>query len=692
MEQDNNKRLDELFNQAKNDPSKVSFEETKEQFINSTGSTGSISKGGKLAQFSNLKIIIMISTISAITVGATMFLMSDKEPIKANLVKDDLVNEISYPQEEYLRKDHEEVVEAHFEKINLLPANLKEIYDVKVELALKIMDVPVLSDSLKRYQLNLNKSERNNELILDTAYRFPKLNAEEVKANNKQKAKMLKQLVKFDKKKYAFIPSGTLDYKNKNTSVQAFHMQTTEVTNLEFRTFLFDLLINGKKDEFLKAKPIQDMWTIEYPYSFNDPMVEHYFSHPAYDNYPVLAISRVAAKMYCDWLTMETNKKYGKTKFVNDLRIPTEYEWAYAARGDLKDQPYPWGGPYLRNAKGEFLANYMPKAGDFKSDGAFHTAKVKSYPPNGYGLYEMSGNVAEMAINENNVPITKGGSWTSVGAELQIDGPDRFEGEINPSTNIGFRPVITYLLNQKNEFKPYGMRQVKEELYVDATEATNTYWREYLNDLEKLHGKSSKIYAASFPDTTVWTSKLTYNAPYQRYYFEHPAYNNYPVVGVTYEQVLDFCEWRTNKLKTYIATLNDAAKSNYPANFKYRLPTKEEWELIAEIGFAKHTLKALSGKHAGRPTANFVRLQNVKDSLSVMDKSADVTAPVNSYWPNTLGCYNLMGNVAEMISEKGIAKGGSWIDKEEDVKIITNMNYEKPTSWLGFRCVLEVEK
>ena len=69
-------------------------------------------------------------------------------------------------------------------------------------------------------------------------------------------------------------------------------MQTTEVTNLEYRTFLFDLLIQGKKDEFLKAKPDQAMWTKEYKYAFLKPMEEHYFSHAAYDEYPVVAISR----------------------------------------------------------------------------------------------------------------------------------------------------------------------------------------------------------------------------------------------------------------------------------------------------------------------------------------------------------------------------------------------------------------
>ena len=224
--------------------------------------------------------------------------------------------------------------------------------------------------------------------------------------------------------------------------------------SLKSEYYLFDLLINNKKEEFLKAKPNQKMWVIEYEYAFNEPMKEHYFSHPAYDNYPVVAISREGAELYCKWLTKEANKlnaQKGK-QLINDIRIPTDYEWMYAARGGREKIPYPWGGPYLRNSKGCHLANYMPEKGNFKADGAFHTAEVTSYFPNNYGLYCMSGNVAEMIYyhDENKLAGTKGGSWTSEGQELQInDGVDRFKGIITPSVNIGFRPVVTHITTTK---------------------------------------------------------------------------------------------------------------------------------------------------------------------------------------------------------------------------------------------------
>jgi formylglycine-generating enzyme required for sulfatase activity len=72
------------------------------------------------------------------------------------------------------------------------------------------------------------------------------------------------------------------------------------------------------------------------------------------------------------------------------------------------------------------------------------TVVVNAYNPNTYRLYCMSGNVAEMVIDENNKPATKGGSFSSTGQELQlVDGKDRFKGVTSPNINIGFRPVIT---------------------------------------------------------------------------------------------------------------------------------------------------------------------------------------------------------------------------------------------------------
>jgi formylglycine-generating enzyme required for sulfatase activity len=276
------------------------------------------------------------------------------------------------------------------------------------------------------------------------------LTEDEIKANNKQKKAMLKALEKFDKKSYAFLVSGSFDFNGKMTSVQSFIIQKTEVSNIEYRTFLFDLLIQGRKDDFLKAKPDQNQWNL-LPGGENNKMKDHYFSHPAYDNYPVVNISREGAEMYCKWLTQEVYKILDdkKKSQFNDIRLPAREEWVMAASVEGKKGPYPWGGPFTKNSEGLILANYRRPIEDFDSipfmDFSDVTAPVESYFPNDFGLYNMSGNVAEMVYNdiETKAAGTAGGGWRNSEEEIKILGPDPYPGVTTPNPGIGFRVVMT---------------------------------------------------------------------------------------------------------------------------------------------------------------------------------------------------------------------------------------------------------
>ncbi len=301
---------------------------------------------------------------------------------------------------------------------------------------------------------------------------LPTLTIEEISSTEKQKKKMIDALVKVNKDKYAFIPMGSCQYKNEMVSVQPFYMRTTEITNLEYRIFMMDLLSSGRTQDYMIAKPDQNMWKNKFPYSYNDPMVTLYFSHPAYDEYPVVNISRKAAQLYCDWLTMETNKVLKETDkpLMNDVRIPDEYEWALAASNGKNSVKYANGQESLKDSKGKYEVNYMcfskeecrydsvlylyvPKKvvskdkkfqAAFTDDGAFHTAYTQSYKANSYGLYCMGGNVSEMIISHTtNKPETKGGSWYSCDYFLEIDADDEYKGEVKASPLIGFRPVFT---------------------------------------------------------------------------------------------------------------------------------------------------------------------------------------------------------------------------------------------------------
>ncbi len=88
--------------------------------------------------------------------------------------------------------------------------------------------------------------------------------------------------------------------------------------------------------------------------------------------------------------------------------------------------------------------------------------------------------------------------------------------------------------------------------YIDRTEVANVHYREYLYWLQRVFDPSDPvnipIIEGALPDTLVWRSELSYNEPMVEYYFRHPGFNYYPVVGVTWQQATDFCLWRSDRV------------------------------------------------------------------------------------------------------------------------------------------------
>lgn len=251
---------------------------------------------------------------------------------------------------------------------------------------------------------------------------------------------------------------------------------------------------------------------------------------------------------------------------------------------------------------------------------------------------------------------------------------------------------------KKNPTKgnPPGTVKINDTLFVDQTEVSNINWREYLYYLSDVEKNEIK-YQEALPDTLVWRNLLRYCEPIVEYYFRHPAYNYYPVVGISFEQVIKFCKWRT-----YAANFNEYIEENqfenikdhltdtFPIKFYYRLLSKKEWEIIASgklpekqypFGFESE-VKKWKGKN--RKIFNCVYPnESTTDSTS----NGLYMSNVKSFYPNSSKCYNMIANVAEMISEKGIAKGGSFIHPLDSCRISIDQHYERPEVWLGFRCV-----
>lgn len=112
--------------------------------------------------------------------------------------------------------------------------------------------------------------------------------------------------------------------------------------------------------ETVNIYPDTLVWIRNFAYSYNEPMARQYFSHPAYDDYPVVGVNWAMAKAFTHWRTqLYLSSLAGSKAAVNseDFRLPSEHEWEYAARGGHELAPFPWGGPYIRNAKGCLLTD-----------------------------------------------------------------------------------------------------------------------------------------------------------------------------------------------------------------------------------------------------------------------------------------------------------------------------------------------
>ncbi len=228
-----------------------------------------------------------------------------------------------------------------------------------------------------------------------------------------------------------------------------------------------------KKQEEVEIYPDTLVFMRDFTYAYNEPISTMYYWHPKYDDYPVVGVNWKQARAFAHWRTFKLNAFYSMNdeNGVTAFRLPTEYEWEYAARGGRDQSMYPWGGPYVRNAKGCSLANFKPGRGDYGADGGVYPIRVASYFPNDFGLYDMSGNVAEWTVSayaesahlfthdlnsdyqydakdEDSETlkrkVIRGGSWKDIAAFVQV-GSRSYEYQDSSNSYVGFRTVQSYV-------------------------------------------------------------------------------------------------------------------------------------------------------------------------------------------------------------------------------------------------------
>lgn len=256
-------------------------------------------------------------------------------------------------------------------------------------------------------------------------------------------------------------------------------------------------------------------------------------------------------------------------------------------------------------------------------------------------------------------------------------------------------------------------RVTVSSFYMDQNEIRNIDYVEYLYWVNRVFSVDyPEVWKQAVPDTLVWRDELAFNEPYVEYYLRHPAYRDYPVVGVSWTQASDYCNWRTDRANEMILVRegilkmdpNQTNEENFNTEAylagqyegmvkndlidmnpngsgtrkvrledgiflpKYRLPTEAEWEyaalgLIGNTIYERVTERRLypwnghgvrnpSDKYYGEIMANFKRGRG--DNMGVaghLNDAADITSPVLAYWPNDYGLYGMAGNVSEWVMD-----------------------------------------
>ena len=461
-------KLNELFGQVRNQPVEASFEETKKTFLDALNAQNLSAKPKKVHFLSIKTGLIMIGIIGIVATSLLMTTNTERKENKEIMNSRESENTTMLFEEETV-----ETVKPYRAKIN----EFGEFEGLPL-LTLEEYSASELAPYKKKFAPKVKDVKKN-----DQPYVFPKLTKEEIEDNHKQKKQMVKALVKFDKNVYGYIPTGSYDFQGSPISVQGFAMQRTEVSNLEYRTFLFDLLIQGRKDDFIKAAPDQKKWTELFGESMRY-WQDNYFADHDYDNRPVVNVSREGAEMYCYWFSMEVHKYLDKEGLkkndykMNDVRLPFETEWVKAATLEGKYQHFAWGSDLTVNEDGCFLGNFdlSTFSGNIddcdcktrgsktaKTTAAFVAgddmliADVKSYNPNDHGIYNLSGNVAEMVhgVDMSNskdalrgyssirIPLSIGGGWMSSEENVKLTTNENYKGVTDGHPNIGFRVVMS---------------------------------------------------------------------------------------------------------------------------------------------------------------------------------------------------------------------------------------------------------
>jgi len=491
-------------------------------------------------------------------------------------------------------------------------------------------------------------------------------------------------------------------------------------------------------NEFLRQK--------KHPWSYHP----HFEQSP---EHPVVGVNLQDAVAFCNWLT-ESERTKRQIDSSQSYRLPTPDEWDAAvglARGRKKisltaeerlldDRIYPWGQDWPPPAK---TANFADGEIPGYRDGYPYTAPVGSFPPSKEGIYDLAGNVWEwtqpVEIRAQPTGILRGGSWAYFRAECLTSAYQYVVPAELRAPTIGFRCVFddkrrtASLLAASDAEKKQAladqMKTITDNRKVDATAV------EALR--KKMQGKGDDDGLpdpASLKPATADGSTFV-NALGMRFvpleekrpvlisatetrvrdfetwlrdtggtWKQKPSFllgGTHPAAGVSWEDATAFCAWLTER---------DRASKLIPPTAAYRLPSDTEWSLAAGLkneqgadpaarNLTDKTHYPWTPKEGDwKPPALTANLDATK--IPGTTDTYSYTAPVDSARANSLGIYEIGGNVSEWCAdawpgapEERVIRGGSWLSFDKDT-LLTSARFHAlknaTRADLGFRCVLDL--
>ena len=285
-----------------------------------------------------------------------------------------------------------------------------------------------------------------------------------------------------------------------------------------------------------------------------------------------------------------------------------------------------------------------------------------------------------------------------------------------------------FYMDQNEKWLP-GVVRINDTLFVDQTEIRNVDYREfvYWNSVVYPDKRISLL-----PDTLVWRTEQGDMDDYIELYYRHPAYSDYPVVGISYDQALKYCRWRSDRVMEMLLMKEGIIKEDSTFSFsiaryfegkidgvipnynfpypQYSLPSKEEWNLYAAL--KTDTLTPFKNSKIGFDLAEenwrnklkydscqfATKIEQQLDSIYISHFSCyamispDITHSVSIGHKNDYGLFHTVGNVSEITKIKGVAVGGNWEVPLNEIDLSNTTKYSGAQHWLGFRCVATWKK